>query len=269
MTRVLALVYGVACYGFFFAVFLYFIGFIADIPLPGWLPKTVSHGGADGGWGAALMNIVWMAVFGVQHSVMAREGFKKAIVRMVPAHVERSSYVLASGVALSLVMWQWQPMVGMVWQFDSPLAQYLLWGLFGFGWTLIFVATFLTDHFDLFGVRQVYLHFVGKTYTHVEFKTVFLYKMVCHPMMLGLLIAFWAAPTMTVSHLLFVCRRYVDLRLQRHLLRGAGFAARAGQGLRRMARQDADGLAVLIPSPHGESGIRLPACPAARPPSRG
>jgi methanethiol S-methyltransferase len=203
MARVLTLVYGVACYFFFFAVFLYFIGFIADIPVPGWLPKTVSHGGAEGGLGAVLMNIVWMAVFGVQHSVMAREGFKKAIAGVVPAHVERSTFVLASGLALSLVMWQWQPIGGMVWQFDSLLAQVLLWGLFAFGWALIFVATFLTDHFDLFGLRQVYLYFAQKTYTHVEFKTVFLYKMLRHPMMLGLLISFWATPTMTMSHLLF------------------------------------------------------------------
>lgn len=203
MSRVLGFGYGVACYLFFFAVFLYFIAFIADIPVAGWVPRTVTHGAPAGGFLAVLMNIVWLSLFGLQHSVMARAGFKQWIVRVVPPHVERSTYVLASSLVLALAMWQWQPIEGGVWQFEGGLAQYLLWGLFAFGWALIFVATFLTDHFDLFGLRQVYLHLVRKTYSQVGFKTVFLYKWVRHPMMLGLLVAFWATPVMTLSHLLF------------------------------------------------------------------
>lgn len=203
MLRVFGFVYGVGCYLFFLVVFLYLIAFIADIPVAGWVPRTVTHGAPAGGLYAAIMNIFWLSLFGLQHSVMARAGFKKWIESAVPPHVERSTFVLASSLVLALAMWQWQPIEGMVWQFEGVLAQYVLWGLFAFGWVLIFVATFLTNHFDLFGLRQVYLHLARKTYSHVEFKTVFLYKWVRHPMMSGLLIAFWATPVMTLSHLLF------------------------------------------------------------------
>jgi protein-S-isoprenylcysteine O-methyltransferase Ste14 len=227
MSRVFGFVYGVACYLFFFFVFLYLIAFIADVPVVGWVSKTVSHGPLAGGFSAAIMNIFWLSLFGVQHSVMARAGFKKWIARVVPSQVERSTYVLASSLVLALAMWQWQPIEGRVWQFEGVLAQYVLWGLFAFGWVLIFVATFLTDHFDLFGLRQVYLNLVRKTYTHVEFKTVFLYKWMRHPMMLGLLIAFWATPVMTLSHLLFsvVMSIYVFIGIhfeERGLLRVLG-----------------------------------------------
>lgn len=227
MSRVLVFGYGLGCYLFFFVVFLYFIAFIADIPVAGWVPRTVSHGASAGGLSAALMNIFWLSLFGLQHSVMARASFKEAIKSVVPAQVERSTYVLASSLVLALAMWQWQPLDGKVWQFDSVLAQYLLWGLFAFGWLLVLVATFLTDHFDLFGLRQVYLHLARKTYTQVEFKTVFLYQWVRHPMMSGLLIAFWATPVMTLSHLLFstVMSIYVFIGIrfeERGLLRALG-----------------------------------------------
>lgn len=227
MSRMLGFLYGVGCYLFFFAVFLYLIAFVADILVAGWVPKTMTHGAPVGGFFAVIMNIFWLALFGIQHSVMARSSFKAAIKNVVPSYVERSTFVLASSLVLGLAMWQWQPIDGMVWQFEGVLAQYLLWGLFVFGWVLVFVATFLTDHFDLFGLRQVYLNLVRKTYTHVEFKTVFLYKWMRHPMMLGLLIAFWATPVMTLSHLLFsiVMSIYVFIGIhfeERGLLRVLG-----------------------------------------------
>jgi len=226
MSRLLAFVYGVACYLLFFAVFLYLIAFVADIPVPGWAPKTVSHGAAAGGLGAVAMNLFWLALFGLQHSLMARASFKKRIAAWVPPHIERSTFVLASSLVLALAMWQWQPIGGTLWHIDSGVAQVLLWALFALGWALIFVATFLTDHFDLFGLRQVYLHLARKTYTHVEFKTVLLYKLVRH-LMLGLLIAFWATPSMTASHLLFaaVMSIYVFIGIhfeERGLLRALG-----------------------------------------------
>jgi protein-S-isoprenylcysteine O-methyltransferase Ste14 len=202
ISRLIAFIYGAACYLFFLAVFLYLIAFVADIPVPGLVPKTVSFGAPTGIGAAIVLNILLILLFGLQHSIMARSGFKKFIEGAVAPHIERSTYVLVSSLALALLMWQWQPIDGMVWQFEGMFAQYLFWGLFCFGWALIFVATFLTDHFDLFGLRQVYLNMVGKSYTNVEFKTVFLYKMMRHPMMLGMLIALWANPVMTMSHLL-------------------------------------------------------------------
>lgn len=227
MSRVLGFLYGVGCYVFFLLVFLYMVAFIADIPVVGWVPKTVTHGAPMGGLSAVFMDVFWLSLFGVQHSVMARAGFKTWIERWVPRHVERSTYVLASSLVLALAMWQWQPVEGVVWQFEGALAHDVLWGLFAFGWVLIFVATFLTNHFDLFGLRQVYLELARKTYSHVEFKVVFLYKWIRHPMMLGLLIAFWATPVMTVSHLLFstVMSIYVFIGIhfeERGLLRALG-----------------------------------------------
>jgi methanethiol S-methyltransferase len=228
MSRVLSFSYGVACYLFFFAVFVYLIAFIADVPFAPWVPKTVSHGAAPGGLGAVLVNIGLLALFGVQHSVMARSGFKRRIAALVPAHVERSTFVLASSLVLALAMWQWQGVApGALWRIEGAFAQVAMWSLFGFGWGVILIATFLTDHFDLFGLRQVYLHLARKTYTHVEFKTVFLYRWVRHPMMLGLLIALWAAPTMTYAHLLLstVFTLYIFIGIhfeERSLLRALG-----------------------------------------------
>lgn len=203
MSRLIAFIYGVGCYLFFLAVFTYLVAFVADIPVSGLVPKTVSHGAPSGSGGAIVLNILLMLLFGLQHSIMARSGFKKFVQNLVPPHIERSTYVLVSSLALVLLMWQWQPVEGIVWHVEATWAKLLLWGLFGFGWVLIFVATFLTDHFDLFGLRQVYLYLAKRSYEHVEFTRAFLYKIIRHPMMLGLLISFWAVPTMTFSHLLF------------------------------------------------------------------
>jgi methanethiol S-methyltransferase len=203
MTRILSFLYGVGCYVFFFAVFLWLIAFVGDFVLGDVVTKTVSHGAPAGGLGAALVDIALLALFGLQHSIMARSAFKNWWTRIVPTHIERSTYVLASSLALALLMWQWQPVEGVVWRVENPLATCVLYGLFVFGWVFILIATFLTDHFDLFGLRQVYLNLARKTYTQVPFKTVFLYKFVRHPMMLGILIAFWATPEMTMGHLVF------------------------------------------------------------------
>lgn len=163
ISRLIAFIYGAACYLFFLAVFLYLIAFVADIPVLGLVPKTVSFGAPTGT--AIVLNILLILLFGLQHSIMARSGFKKFIEGAVAPHIERSTYVLVSSLALALLMWQWQPIDGMVWQFEGMFAQYLFWGLFCFGWALIFVATFLTDHFDLFGLRQVYTWWARATPT--------------------------------------------------------------------------------------------------------
>jgi len=197
--RALVMLYGAVSYLLFFAVFVYFMGFVGDI----FLPITVSTEMDVYSDNALMINIGLILMWGVQHSVMARGWFKDMIVSVVPHHVERSTYVLVSAITLAVFMYYWQPMEGIIWQVENPMAVNVLWGLFAFGWVLIFAATFLTDHFDLFGLRQTWLYFVKKTYTDVTFAENLVYRWIRHPMMLGIMIAFWALPTMTVGHLVF------------------------------------------------------------------
>ena len=204
--RFITFLYGVACYLVFLVVFLYFIAFVGDVLVPKSI--SVNAGGitplltTDAGIAFAI-NIALMLMFGLQHSIMARTGFKSIITKIIPEHTERSTYCMISGVALGALMYFWQPMVGIIWDVEAPMVRNIIWGLFLFGWALIFISTFLTDHFDLFGLRQVYLKLVKKAYTPVVFTEVLFYKWIRHPMMLGLLISFWAVPTMTIGHLLF------------------------------------------------------------------
>jgi protein-S-isoprenylcysteine O-methyltransferase Ste14 len=197
--RALVMLYGVICYVTFFVVFVYFMGFVGDV----FVPISISSEVEVYSQNALMVNIGLMLMWGVQHSVMARGWFKEMIASVVPHHVERSTYCLASAIALGALMCYWQPMEGIIWQVENPMAVNVLWGLFGLGWVLIFVSTFLTNHFDLFGLRQPWLHFVKKTYTPVVFTEVLFYRWIRHPMMLGLIIAFWSLPTMTVGHLVF------------------------------------------------------------------
>jgi len=152
---------------------------------------------------AIIINIALMIGFGLQHSIMARSGFKSIITKIIPEHTERSTFCMISGVTLAAVMYFWQPIGGLIWDVQSPMLRNVIWGLFFAGWALIFISTFLTDHFDLFGLRQVYLNMAQKAYSPVVFTEVLFYKWIRHPMMLGILIAFWAVPTMTIGHLLF------------------------------------------------------------------
>lgn len=199
MPRVLGFIYGVASYLFFLAVFVYFIFFLGDL----FVPKSVSSGAGTGGLFAALWDVIILVVFGVQHSVMARPAFKKQWTQTVPWHLERSTYVLASSVALTFVMWAWQPINIVLWNITGMASQVVLYGFFFLGWTIIFVATFLTDHFDLFGLRQIYLNLIQRPYTPVKFTSRLFYKHIRHPMMLGIVISFWATPYMTLGHALF------------------------------------------------------------------
>ena len=197
--RALVMLYGVVCYFAFFVVFVYFMGFVGDV----FVPVSISSDVDVYSENALMVNIGLMLMWGVQHSVMARGWFKDMIASVVPHHVERSTYCLASAIALGALMYFWQPMEGIIWQVEYPMVVNVLWGLFGLGWALIFVSTFLTNHFDLFGLRQPWLHFVKKTYTPVVFTEVLFYRWIRHPMMLGLFIVFWSLPTMTVGHLVF------------------------------------------------------------------
>jgi len=193
------MLYGAVSYFLFFGVFVYFMGFVGDV----FVPKSISTEVVDYSSSALMINVGLMLLWGVQHSVMARGWFKDMIASVVPHHVERSTYVLVSAITLAVVMLFWQPMEGVIWQVQGETAITVLWSVFALGWVLVFVATFLTDHFDLFGLRQTWLFFVKKTYTHVKFTEHFFYRWIRHPMMLGLLLAFWSLPTMTVGHLVF------------------------------------------------------------------
>lgn len=199
MKRTLMLAYGAISYAVFFATFVYAIGFVGNL----WVPKTIDGIPQVSLWMALLINAGLLGLFAVQHSVMARPGFKRVWTRIIPRAIERSSYVLASSLALIALFRFWEPMGGVVWNVTDPVGKAILYGGFAFGWGLVLVTTFLINHFDLFGLRQVWLRFRNKAYTPVGFTTPGPYRLVRHPMYIGWFLAFWATPTMTVTHLVF------------------------------------------------------------------
>lgn len=196
----LALVYGVICHLMFLAVFLYLIPFLGNFDF---VPKTIDGGTAGPVGMAILINVALLALFGVPHSVMARPGFKSWWTRMVPEPVERSTYVLISNLLVILIIWQWRPMTGVVWEVQQQALATILWVLFFSGFGLVVLSSFVIDHFDLLGTRQVFLFARGRPYTPPKFKVSVLYKFVRHPLLLGWMIAFWSTPRMSTGHLLF------------------------------------------------------------------
>ncbi len=198
MQRFATLAYGGFCYAIFFATFLYLIGFVGNA----FVPLTVDSGAPSASlWLSLGIDVALIAVFGLQHSLMARPGFKRAWTRVIPAVAERSTYVLLSSLALILLFLAWQPIPTVVWEAESPAGRGLLTGLFLTGVTLVLYSTFLIDHFDLFGLRQVFLHFRRREYSEKRFATPSLYRFVRHPLYVGWFVTFWATPTMSVGHL--------------------------------------------------------------------
>jgi methanethiol S-methyltransferase len=212
MSRIITLIYGVASYLAFLAAFLYTIGFVGNLLVP----KSIDSGPEGLLPFAVLVDALLLLLFAVPHSVMARPAFKEWWTRFIPPPVERSTYVLVSSLALGFLFWLWWPMPAIVWNISNPVGRWFFHAVFWGGWAIVLVSTFLIDHFDLFGIRQVYIYYCGRSYTPVDFRVPGFYCYVRHPIMLGFLLAFWAAPTMTVGHLLFAASTtaYILIALQ-------------------------------------------------------
>jgi methanethiol S-methyltransferase len=197
--RILAAIYGLVAYAVFLGAFLYAIAWVGGLTVP----RTVDRGPAATPAAAVLVDALLLAAFAVQHSGMARPGFKRRWTRIVPPVVERSTYVLISSSLLIGMFVFWRPMTWTVWSVERPVGALLLRALFVAGWLLVLLSTFVINHFDLFGLRQVWIHLKGLEVSQVPFQVRFVYKFVRHPLMLGFLVAFWSAPHMTAGHLLF------------------------------------------------------------------
>jgi protein-S-isoprenylcysteine O-methyltransferase Ste14 len=216
MTRVFAFLYGLAAYLVFFGTILYAIGFVTGLVVP----KTIDTGMVAPLTEALIVNVLLMSLFAVQHSVMARKQFKEWWTQFVPKPVERSTYVLLASLALVLLFWQWRPIPTVVWQVTDPTIATAILGVSFVGWVMVFFSTFLINHFELFGLHQVVNNLAGRPMPAVRFRTPVLYKVVRHPIYLGFIIAFWAAPVMTAGHLLFAAVTtiyiFVGIALEEH-----------------------------------------------------
>jgi protein-S-isoprenylcysteine O-methyltransferase Ste14 len=242
MNRMLAFAYGVGCYVVFLGTFLLAIAFVGGITGPGIIDTNPAGPLVP----SLLIDVALLGLFAVQHSVMARPAFKRWWTKFVPDPIERSTFVLVASLLLLLMIWQWRPLPTVVWDTGGGVARMLLSGLCVVGWLTVLLGTFMIDHFDLFGLRQVWLYLKGKPSTPVEFRTLGLYAWVRHPIMLGFIVAFWAAPRMTAGHLLFAAMTtaYVLVAIQLEerdltLLHGDTYKAyvqRAGMLLPRLRR---------------------------------
>ncbi|MGE0387213.1 MAG: methanethiol S-methyltransferase [Gammaproteobacteria bacterium] len=199
MLRLTAMIYGLAAYVAFFGTFVYAVGFVSGC----FVPKAIDDGAVVAPAQALIANLSLLTLFALQHSVMARKRFKAWWTRYVPPAVERSTYVLLSSLALALLFWKWQPMPGILWKLEDPLAVGLVSALSACGWLIVLTSTFLINHFELFGLHQVANNLAGRPMPPPRFRTPLYYRLVRHPIYTGFIVAFWAAPTMSLGHLLF------------------------------------------------------------------
>lgn len=230
MKRYLSFAFGVTSYGIFFVTFLYLVGFLVNVIVP----KGIDTGAPIDPIAALAVNLALIALFGLQHSVMARPGFKAVWTKIVPKAIERSVYVLLASLTLIALYASWQPMPVVIWQAATPIIAATALGVFAFGFALVLVTTFVINHFDLFGLRQVYLNLRKKPYTEVPFQVRFVYRLVRHPLYVGWFLAFWATPVMTVGHLVFAAGMSVYILIavkyeERDLVRQLGEDYRAYQ----------------------------------------
>lgn len=228
--RITVFLYGVVCYLIFFATFLYAIGFVGNIGVP----KSMDSGPEGALVKSLLIDAGLLGLFALQHSIMARQWFKRAWTRVIPEPAERSTYVLLSSLLLLLLFWQWRPIGGLIWNIENSAANLALHAVYAMGWATVLASTFLINHFDLFGLRQVYLHLVGRPYRPLSFRTPAFYRYVRHPLYVGWLMVFWGTPVMTVAHLVFAVATtaYILLAIQfeeRDLVRAHGEAYRRYQ----------------------------------------
>ena len=223
MQRAISFVYGTATYLIFFATFLYLIAFVGDL----FVPLSVGRGTEGSLWTSIAINVSMIGLFAVQHTIMARPAFKQWWTQIVPAHLERSTFVLVTSGILWLMYTQWQPLTGIVWSVEHPVFEIAIYSIFGLGWGVVLLSTFMIDHFDLFGLRQSLSFAFGRTYRSPRFVENRLYNTVRHPLMLGFMLAFWAAPEMTVGRLVFAVTYTVYIVLavrieERDLVRAHG-----------------------------------------------
>ncbi len=200
MKKVLSSIYAIVCYAIGFVSLLYWIASTGNL-----FPSIAIDGIPNmDTFTALLKNFGLVALFGIQHTVMARKNFKEWITKFIPQHLERSTYVLATGIVLTLLVWQWEPVGGIIWSIDKENSWYfIIYGFYFFGWIILFISTFLINHFDLFGLRQAYLNIKREPYKDVKFKVVAFYKYTRHPLYLGAIIGIWSTPQMTVTHLIY------------------------------------------------------------------
>jgi len=249
MARILAFLYGTAAYALFLGTFLYAIGFITGLPVH----KTIDTGAVVPVAEALIINVLLMSLFAIQHSVMARKGFKRWWTQFVPPAIERSTYVLFSTLALLLLLWQWRPIPTIVWQVTDPTAAMALTGLSLFGWLVVLASTFMINHFELFGLHQVVNNLARRQMSDMRFKTPMLYRLVRHPIYLGFIIAFWAAPVMTAGHFLFaaVTTAYIFVGI---MLEERDLVAQFGDEYRNYRER----VGMLIPKPGRGSSSDMP-----------
>ena len=242
--RVIIFIYGMVSYALGSASLLYLICFVSNIVVP----KTIDSTPVGAIAPAVLVDLILVALFAFQHSLMARPGFKERWTRIVPQPAERSTYVLTTALVLTLLFWQWQPIQEVVWNVENAVGKALLQGLFWLGWVILFASTFMINHFDLFGLRQVYLRLKSEPYRPVPFVEVALYRFVRHPIMLGLLIGLWATPYMSVGHLVFAAATtvhvFIGIFLEEHDTRRA-----LGERYERYRRETS----MIVPLPRGKS----------------